>query len=413
MANIQDYLDWRGDIPFSVDPFNEVDNLVLSELSYVDLDGIVPTNGEDLISLADACDAFFAAHTEEEILAQETFTRLSPFLMRKAAGSRRFGQTRLGRYVNVISDVEEEQMCALAFYLEDGTVYVAFRGTDATMVGWKEDFNLSFMSRTAGQLHGAAYLSENYALHEMPLRIGGHSKGGNFAVYAAAFCDQRVKDHIIEVWSNDGPGFLDEVIASAQYQEILPKVRSIIPAYSVFGLLLSSGYDHLVVESSNKGIYQHDALSWQVLGNHFVKAQGLTNESQFLEKTIDTWIAGYDMQERENFINLMFELFSTSGAQTITEFNAERVKNYTTMLKAYQAMNSEDQKVVNSTFKALFKSGVDTLIDGVKDSVKESVKEKEREGLGSKVSESVTGAISTITEKLPLSHSAKDEEKDS
>ncbi len=410
MANIQDYLDWRGDIPFSVDPFNEVDNLVLSALCYVDLDGIVPADGEQLISLSDACDAFFAGHTDEEVLAQETFTKLTPFLLRKAKDTRRFGQTRIGRYINVISDVEEEQLCAVTFYLEDGTVYVAFRGTDSTMVGWKEDFNLSFMSRTAGQVHAAAYLTENFALHDMPLRIGGHSKGGNFAVYAAAFCEQCVRDHIVEVWSNDGPGFLDEVISSEEYQSILPRVRSIIPAYSVFGLLLSSGFDHQVVESSNKGIYQHDSLSWEVLGNRFVRAEGLTGESLFLEKTIDTWIAGYDMQQRETFINLMFELFSTSGAQTITEFNAERVKNYTGMLKAYQAMNSEDQKVVGSTFKALLRSGVDTLIDGVKESVKDV---KEREALSSRVSESVTDAISTITEKLPLPHHEKDEEKES
>ncbi len=364
MPNIVDYIDWRGDIPFSVDPFNEVDNLIMSMLSYVDFTDILTDlmPGETM-SLAEAGERFFSLHSEQEQLAMDTFTKWAPFLMPKMAGSRRFSQVRLCNYVDIISEHREEQMAAVTILPGDGTIYVSFRGTDSTMVGWKEDFNLSFMPETSGQRAAADYMSRFFSMRGPDIRVGGHSKGGNFAVYAAAFCSEQAKKRIMEVWSNDGPGFLEEVIRTEAYQSILPRIRSIIPAYSVFGLLLGSEYPHKVIASSQKGIYQHDGMSWEVLGSHFVEVPGTTQGSVIWEKTIRNWVAGFNLEERENFVNLVYDLIQTSGATTTSQLKEEGLKNTLGIMRAYTKLPAEDQKVVRDTLLALLRSGAEVIAE--------------------------------------------------
>ena len=212
MANIEDYLVWRGDLSFSADPFNEVDNLILAQMAYVDFDGVVSVPGETKpLTLAEVNEAYHQIHTEEELRARKTFISSAPFLMEKAAKTARFGSILLTDYVNIVSVEAQEQMAVLTYLLPDGTSYVAFRGTDDTVVGWKEDFNLSYMDETLGQKHAVEYMNLCFADNHRPLRVGGHSKGGNFAVYASAFCDPSIRTQIREVYTNDGPGLLDSL----------------------------------------------------------------------------------------------------------------------------------------------------------------------------------------------------------
>ena len=271
--NMQDYLYWRGDIPFSTDPFNEVDNLILAQASYVDFDGIVPESGDDKIPIREVYNQYWLMHTKEEIMQRESFVKLAPFLLEPLAESRRFGNMKLSGYVNHINKDTQAQMSAVRFELDDGSVYVAFRGTDETLVGWKEDFNLSFMSQTEGQRLAAEYMKANFSDTNLWLRVGGHSKGGNFAVYASAFSGDAVNRQIMEVYTNDGPGFRPEVTGTSEYRNILKKTISIVPRDSVIGWLLSSELTPRVVMSSATRIRQHDALTWQIKGDRFVKTE--------------------------------------------------------------------------------------------------------------------------------------------
>ena len=208
-----DYLKWRGDLTFDLDPFNEVDNLILAQMAYIDYDGIVPETRLDAVPISEVCRRYWEIHTEAEIRKRESFVKLSPFLLGPVAGSRRFGNMRLCGYVNYVSKRAEAQMSAIQFELEDGTIYVAYRGTDETIVGWKEDFNLSYMSRTEGQKLAVDYLREHFSNTSLRLRVGGHSKGGNFAVFASSFSGETVRDQIIQVYCNDSPGFREEIVS--------------------------------------------------------------------------------------------------------------------------------------------------------------------------------------------------------
>ena len=203
--NMNEYLKWRGDLTFDKDPFNIVDNLILAQLAYVDYDGIVFETRDYPVPIIDVCRRYWELHTEEEIRKRESFVKLSPFLLRPVAESRRFGKTKLCGYVNFLSKDVEAQMSAVQFELEDGTVYVAFRGTDESLIGWKEDFNLSYMSMTEGQKLAAEYLKKNFSDTALKLRVGGHSKGGNFAVFASSFAGDAIRKQIIKVYCNESP----------------------------------------------------------------------------------------------------------------------------------------------------------------------------------------------------------------
>ena len=184
MANMMDYLDWRGDLPFSSDSFNHVDNLILSELAYVGFDGIVPgSDSSESIGIQEVNDEFWKRHTLEEVKKERTLYHLAPMLLQKASASTRYAGTRLSGYINRVSADEGEQMSAVTFHLDNGLTYVSFRGTDDTITGWKEDFHLGFMEETAGQRMAAEYLSRQAAAVKGELFVGGHSKGGNFGPF--------------------------------------------------------------------------------------------------------------------------------------------------------------------------------------------------------------------------------------
>ena len=362
MANIFDYLDWRGDIPFSADPFNEVDNLVLSYLSYVDFEGIVPEPGRlEKLPVAEVSREYWRIHDREKVDEDPTVYRYAPLLLEKLSDSVRFSGMRLAGYINHISVEEDEQMSAVSCYLPDETVYAAFRGTDDTLVGWKEDFNLSFMDETPGQKQAAEYLTKMFASDDMPVRTGGHSKGGNFAVYAAAFCDPSVRERITEVYTNDGPGFLDAVTKTDGYREILPRIISIIPEESVFGLILSSGYPHKVIKSSGKGIWQHDVISWEVLRNRFIEMPSTSQNSMLMEKTLDTWINRIPLDERKIMVEALFHMIYNSGAGTFSRLAGEQVRSSLELMRAYREMSTEEQQVIRSGLNRLLKSGAETL----------------------------------------------------
>lgn len=381
MANMLDYLDWRGDIPFSADPFNEVDSLVLSEVAYVDFEGIVPGPDEEVqedhlrragipvVRLADAVKRYWELHTDLEIESSSTLYKYAPYVLDKLCSGARFGDMLLGGYVNKISPEKNEQMSAITFFLPDETAFTAFRGTDDTLIGWKEDFTFSFMKETEGQRSAVEYLNRLYRLPDRPgeqptgeespfsVRVGGHSKGGNFAVFAAAFCIQDVKDRIIRVYNNDGPGFLEEITETKEYLEIVPRVIGLIPVESVFGLLLNSKYYFKMVKSSSKGIWQHDALSWQIMRNHFEETGEISEGSLLMKRVIEAWVYGMNLEERKDVVDSVFNLLEDSGWENLSDIAAEQLRSIPELLHAYTNLSMEEKQKLHETMGSLLKFG--------------------------------------------------------
>ena len=341
MANLFDYLKWRGDLSFEVDKFNEVDNLILAELSYVDMKGIMEKNS--VITIEELNEKFWATHTEEEIQNSPDFTRFCPPITKALAGTKRFGGMLIGNYVEKISAENVEQFSAMTFELPNGQIYVAFRGTDSTITGWKEDFNMSYMNSTAAQKSAADYLNSYFKNDDCELMLGGHSKGGNLAVFAAMYCDPNVAKRVTRVFSNDGPGFRKEIVESEAYKNVLPKVTSIVPVNSMIGILLFNDYKHIVVKTEKKGIWGHDGTGWQVLGNHFEECEHREEDSYILEEAMHNWLNEIPDEDRRKFVDMLFSFYDSSEKDDIHEMWNDKAAAFKFMLSNYRNMNAEER----------------------------------------------------------------------
>ena len=358
MANLLDYLAWRGDVPMGVDYFSETDNLALAEMAYTDFSGIVPGNGER-IPLPEAKDAFFSNHTREELLKQKSYTAKAPLVLPDMADGDRFRETQLCYYINEVDKEADMQLSAVTCVLPDDTVYVAFRGTDGSVVGWKEDFNFSFLPETAGQKRAVEYLNHIGRVFRQPLRVGGHSKGGHLAVYASAFCEEYIQNRILQVYSNDGPGFRQELTVKEGYLRIRDRVFSIIPDTSVIGLLFSEHERHTVVASSARGLAQHDGFSWKIRRNRFVRAR-LSETGRLAQGVLGNWLESMNDSDRETLTDLVFSLFESTGQERFSAMNAQKLKTAEAMINASLGLPREKQQALLRLIAQLAQSSSQT-----------------------------------------------------
>ncbi|MBR4261278.1 MAG: DUF2974 domain-containing protein [Clostridia bacterium] len=360
MSNIIDYIQWRGDLSFNQAPFNEIDNLILSRISYFPFDGLI--DDKETITLKEAYTRFQKLDLSSIHMLQKEDTDLFP----EVAYSERFGKLYIKYYINKRDAKAEKQFSAITFILPDGTIYVAYRGTDNTLVGWKEDFNMSFMESIPSQEEAKNYLNKIATELKDNIRVGGHSKGGNLAVYAAAFCNDNIKTRILEVYNNDGPGFFDSIINTEEYQTISDKIHTFIPQTSIIGRMLKNEGKCTVVESTEFGIYQHSLYSWQVLGNKFIEMKQVTKESEFIDKSLKKWLMTVSSEQREKFWVALFEIMSSTNKSTLYQMKSNWFESSKKMFTTYKNLDDETRKIVNETVKCFFSI------------MKENVKEREK-----------------------------------
>ena len=360
MSNIFDYMNWR-DIDIKKVEFNEIDNLILARVSYFPLDGLIKEAGAKLkeayINLKNKEDLNIYLQKEDKdffkILAQST----------------RFGDLIMSNYENHIDKEKEKQFAAVTILLPYDVLYVSFRGTDNTIVGWKEDFNMSFQDLVPSQIEAVTYLekiAEKYPKRQ--IIVGGHSKGGNLAVYAAAFCNSKCKNRIIDVYNNDGPGFQENVIKSIEYKEILNKIHTYRPQTSIIGKLLNHEEKYITLKSTETGIMQHDLYSWQVLGDKFVRDE-FTNSSEFIDQTISNWIKEVTPKQREQFVSVLFEVLNSTQAETLSEISGKWFANAKTMIKSYKELDENSKKALNKAVSIFVKVGKDNFKENAKNDI--------------------------------------------
>jgi hypothetical protein len=270
------------------------------------------------------------------------------------AASPRFRDIGVNFYVDRLDTGEEKQFSAIVFVLGDGTAYVAFRGTDTTVVGWKEDFNMAFMSPIPSQTDAVDYLNTvGKKFKKISLRIGGHSKGGNLAVYASMKCNPSVSKRICEVYSHDGPGFRLGVFNSNDYKKLKDRICKTMPASSVIGMLLENQEEYRVVESNRFGILQHDPFSWKVVKNDFVDAKHVSPSALYTSEAIRSWLHELPDEEREKFADTLFDVISATKADSFNDLIDNWQKEAAAILQAIKSMDAESGRFLMQTIKAL------------------------------------------------------------
>lgn len=364
MANIMDYLDWRGDLPLTVSPFNEVDGLILAELSFINFEGIVPPPelGRG-VPLRDAAGTYFARHNGQEIDMGVLVPGRIPDLMCRMAHSVRFGGMLLNGYCELMDDAREQQFAALTVELGDGSIYLSYRGTDDTIVGWKEDLNMGFLEEIPSQKQAVEYVARIARQYgDRTIRIGGHSKGGNLAVYSAAKSIGEIQERIVAIHNNDGPGFAWDISETPGHKRIASRIHTILPQTSVVGMLMEHEKRYQVVYSTYDGLYQHDGFSWEVKGTQFVHLDDFSREGKLVDETIDKWADSLNTQQREALAEALYSVFTATGAKTLSELTEEKLKSASAMLKTYKNLDRESRRMVSDAFKLFFRLGTKNLV---------------------------------------------------
>ena len=353
MSTVFDYITWRGDLSFTQDPPNAVDALVFSALSYIRYGGAVELAPKTPVSLRDAAAAYFALEDHESRVRVKNDLDL----LRAAAQSVRFGFSRLYLYRDVFIPEQETQFAAVTYLLDDGSAFLTFRGTDYSLVGWKEDFNMSFQQTIPAQRLAAQYAREVAAEYAAPLRFGGHSKGGNLAVFAAARSSPMLQDRILEVYNLDGPGFTEYMMGDPGYLAMVPRIRTYVPQSSVIGMLLEHEEPYTVIRSKTVSLLQHDPYSWEVLGKDFIHMEEVTENSRFVDATIKTWFADMTNQERNQLVDVMFALLGTGGVENALDiFHPRNIRNYLRTLATDENM----RRILSSEFQSLMEASRQT-----------------------------------------------------
>ena len=365
MGNIMDYISWRGDLSFEQSQFNEVDNLILACFSYVNLDGISAVTKQKGIGLKKLTKEFMKLHTMKELEADKSFIRLAPFMMMEMAKSVRFGKCVVRNYVNDIVTEAEQQFAAMEIVLEDGTSYVSFRGTDDTIIGWKEDFNLS-TGVVPAQKRAIEYLQKISEHTDGMLRVGGHSKGGNLAIYGSVMC-KSAHEKILEIYSNDGPGFSREFQELPEMKEMMPKIIRIIPEYSIIGTLLEHEKEPVIVASSSKGLLQHDGFSWEVQGPALVRRDSLNKTALRFIEILHNWIDGMDTEQKRLLIEDLFATLQASGYENLSEVQSGGLKSLAAMVKRVEKFAPESRGMMQELLTAICGGWLEQLQADTKD----------------------------------------------
>lgn len=383
MANIEDYLLWRGDLTVTQAPFNKVDNLILSNLSYLIFKEVVPELNNEKQTFLDKITSLFksdeASHMQyitvfDAIAAMNLETegkeriRVSQDIEMgiKLAKTKRFGNMKLMCYVDKYDEAIETQFAAITILMEDNTAYIAFRGTDTSLIGWKEDFNMSFMDKVPAQELALSYLNDVAKIIKCPIRIGGHSKGGNLAVYASLYADREIQNRIINIYNNDGPGFKSSILKTEEYKYIKDKIDTIIPQTSIIGMLLEHEEEYIVIKSNETLIMQHDPYSWEVLGPDFIKMQETSSSSKFIDTTLRNWLNDMDSSQREKFVELLWEVLGAAKVKTFSEMAESLFANAVKIGKKINNLDPESKEVLSKALSMLIKSAKNTLFAELK-----------------------------------------------
>ncbi len=353
-GTIINYLKEYADVSLKEEPMNDVDSLVLCQFSYLKFDGLVPLVTEKGRSVS--LQQLYAHPDYEKLYGDERYEKENRALFEAMRRCVRFRNMKLNCYINIIETQAdfETQFSAVTFLLEDGTMYVAYRGTDETIVGWKEDFNMAFLSPVPAQEFAVKYLNMVTGRLPRSFYIGGHSKGGNLAIYAAMNCIPQVQDRILKIYSMDGPGFRPEVLQRCHFDRIEGRTCKILPHSSLVGMLFEKDIRYQVVESRTFGLAQHNPYTWLVREGHFETVSDIYETRRFMDDTLNEWILSLDEQSLRTFVDTLFQILSASEADDLIDFTADLKRSMTGILGAMKEVDEDTKKALKQTMKSLF-----------------------------------------------------------
>ena len=336
MANIFDYLTYVQYDSFYDLPLNELDVLALTELTYLPFDNLLDQSVNRLSDVATRVPRESTMLTNKERLQ----------LLDQLSQHKRFKNSKLSNFVNDIDVELQKQFAAMTYRLNLDTYLIVFRGTDDSIIGWKEDFHMTYMKEIPAQKHALEYLEDFFKQYpKQEVIIAGHSKGGNLAVYAASQIQPELQEKISAVYTYDAPGLQAHLTETSGYQEVIPKIHRYVPQGSVIGMMLEVPDTPIVVRSlALGGIAQHNTFSWQTEGTHFVQLEEISRESLQIKDALKEWMDSVPDEELELYFNLFFGTILESGINSINDLSSTGAIEHIHQLVS-QAQTLEPQQV--------------------------------------------------------------------
>jgi hypothetical protein len=353
-----DYLYWRGDLTIEQSPLNEIDSMIFSILAYVNFTPVLNEfNIIDQITMNDTLTKFTELGLFENTDGLSDFDKECLTILKLVSSKRRYSKIKLIGYKEYFKIEKETQFGAISFILEDDSLLLSFRGTDESIIGWKEDFTMSFSNKIGSQKHGLDYLNEIAKINNNSIYITGHSKGGNVAVYSSVKSDQKIQERIVRIFNFDGPGFNKNAVTKDEYLNLgVDKIVTLVPQSSIVGILLQHEEPFSVVYSSKKtGIFQHYPMTWEVETTGFKRLDGVNNGTQFFDKTMHTFLEGLSEDDLLLFVDTLFNTVQAGGAVTLRDLFKSPAKTLSAIHKFNSETPSETKKQVETMIKAFFK----------------------------------------------------------
>jgi hypothetical protein len=341
MDHLVDYIQWMGDLPFSVLPFNEADALVLGMLSYYDLAPMFPQGGKSAVPLRESLRLLEKGPVRVMLVGRD---RGFQKILDCAARSRRYGELLLRDYVDLYRQEPPLQFCAMTFCAPEFR-FIAFRGTDNSLAGWEEDFMISFTVTEAQRL--AADYAARAVTAAQPCYIGGHSKGGNLALYAACMLPPKDWEHVTRLFLLDGPGICPEVMDDSCLKRIDARTTKIQPAFSIVGKLFEPAItDSRIVQSSASGFVQHSLDTWGIDHGKLLLADGPNPRSVWINDLLARWIGGISQEDRVVFVQELFDALAANGADSFDDIEEGGVGGFEAILTKFFASSEVTRKTV-------------------------------------------------------------------
>lgn len=358
MNDLTNYPGETGALSLAEEEFNTVDALAVACICYLDFDGMSDGKGwtmaeaERLELIREGTGGFYPARRE---------------LFRRMAASKRFGDCRIRYFINLKDDELRMQFAALCLELTDGTTCVAFRGTDNTLTGWHENFDMAYLKAVPAQKAATRYLAKVAEIHDRPLRILGHSKGGNLAIYASSTADAETLEQIREIYCFDGPGLSDEMFASEGFAAIRSKLYCCFPQTGIIGRLMNYPENAEVIRSAADGIRQHDAFTWEITDTELAGVEKPDPTSDLICETLHEWLDRSTDEQRAAFVSALFQLVDPAEVTHVSDLGADRLKTLMTAVGRVRDVDPETRRVFARLSAQFLTLGAGNVIERIKD----------------------------------------------
>ncbi len=355
MRNLFYYLKQYGNLSFKENPFNEVDSLILCQISYLNLENYLSQDDEmNLVEILN--------EKNYEILIKETFSpKKNIKLMQLLKKSDRFKSIFISHLRSYLNYEKCVQFYAVTYHIDD-FLYICFRGTDLSLIGWKEDFNMAYLKEVPSQKYSVFYLDEIFQKYHKPMYVGGHSKGGNLALYSSMHSCIELNPYIIKIYNFDGPGYVDDIFSNKEYLDLKDKVITMTTKEAVIGVLLYHETNLIFIHAKGFSILQHEPYNWIVEKSGKLKRVKRNSlSSRWFEQTVRHFFLDTNEEERKRFIDILFHIVEVNPKVSINDFRYHPLRFLLQTRKRYKKIRKEDKIFFKKTLKKFRKSFYHTV----------------------------------------------------